>query len=154
MEGFLNSLGNPNVIALIAATAIFVVTVALISFRLINFVITCVLLFFAVASGFAIANNDIVRDYLSQYFKSSEEQVAATPNKQQPAKSEESKMDLVRERIQVIFEQIVEVLSNHSKDHKEDQEKSKQLKTTIEGVLEELEQQKLQLQEILNDHNA
>lgn len=53
-----------DALGLIVASVIFLVTVMLIAKKLINFVITIVLLFFAIASGMAIAHNDLVREYL------------------------------------------------------------------------------------------
>lgn len=146
MDSFFD-FGSPNVIALIVSALIFVITVALISFRLINFVITCVLLFFAIASGFAIANNDLVREYFSGYFGETE----LAPS--QTAKTaDESRLEAVRAKIQSIFEQLVELLSNHSKTHKDDKEKSQQLKSTILGIMQELDQQRQLLQDLLEQH--
>ncbi len=151
MEDLYNSLSNPNVIALIVSSAIFIVTVALISFRLINFVITCVLLFFAIASGLAIANNDIVRGYFNKQHNSSDQATPTTKDSKQLSDASESKLEAIRERLEIMFQQLVEVLSNHASDHKEEQEKAQHLKTTIENVLDELDQQKIQLQELLEE---
>lgn len=52
-----------DALGLIVASVIFLVTIMLIAKKLINFVITIVLLFFAIASGMAIAHNDLVREY-------------------------------------------------------------------------------------------
>lgn len=54
---------SSDALGLIIAGIIFIVTVILIAKKLISFVITVVLLFFAIASGMAIAHNDLVREY-------------------------------------------------------------------------------------------
>ncbi len=64
MKEFLDCLFSNNAVALAVATLIFLITVGLVAKRLIGFLLTLVLLFFAITSGFAIANNDIVREYL------------------------------------------------------------------------------------------
>lgn len=55
-----------DALGLIIAGLIFIVTVVLIAKKLISFLITVVLLFFAIASGMAIAHNDLVREYFSK----------------------------------------------------------------------------------------
>lgn len=62
MQDIYNFLSSSNGIALIVALIIFFVTIVLVIRRLIGFVITLILLIFAILSGLAIANNDIVRD--------------------------------------------------------------------------------------------
>lgn len=57
---------SSDALGLIIAGLIFVVTVVLIAKKLISFLITVVLLFFAIASGMAIAHNDLVREYFSK----------------------------------------------------------------------------------------
>lgn len=64
MNDFLNYILTNNVIAYTTAFIIFVVTVFLVVKRLIGFVLTLVLLFFAIASGLAIANMDLFREIL------------------------------------------------------------------------------------------
>lgn len=55
-----------DALGLIIAGVIFLVTVMLIAKKLISFLITVVLLFFAIASGMAIAHNDLVREYFTK----------------------------------------------------------------------------------------
>lgn len=57
---------SSDALGLIIAGLIFLVTVTLIAKKLINFLITIVLLFFAIASGMAIAHNDLVREYFKK----------------------------------------------------------------------------------------
>lgn len=64
MEFYLAELPISNdALGLIIAAIIFLVTITLIAKKLINFVVTIILLFFAIASGMAIAHNDLVREY-------------------------------------------------------------------------------------------
>lgn len=144
MDTFFDTYLSGNSLWLIVSTVIFVISVTFVAKHLISFVITGVLLFFAVTSGFAIANNEIVRAYFQ-----TEEQTPTTPSKQ-PEKPQESRLDVIKSNINQIFQQLVETLSNQSKEHQGDKEKSKQLRSSIEGVLQQLEQQRLQLQEILD----
>lgn len=76
MENFVNYILTNNVIAYTTAFIIFVVTVFLVVKRLIGFVITLLLLFFAIVSGLAIANMDLFREILRGmvYEKSEERQ--------------------------------------------------------------------------------
>lgn len=55
---------NHNTLAVLIAAVIFVITIILVIRRLIGFVITLVLLLFAIASGLIIANQDVFRDIL------------------------------------------------------------------------------------------
>lgn len=64
MTEVLESLFSNNVVALGVASVIFLVTITLVAKRIIGFLLTLVFLFFAITSGFTIANNDIVRDYI------------------------------------------------------------------------------------------
>jgi hypothetical protein len=139
MDGFFEQYISSNTLALIVSSLIFIITVTLVTKQLINFVITCVLLFFAVVSGMAIANNDIVRSYLGWE--------PAAAKTEQPAG--ESTLDNIRERISSIYEQLVEVLSNQKEDKAAPPATKQQLRSSIEGLLNQLEDQKEQLRQFL-----
>lgn len=64
MQDILNFLATNNGAALVIALLIFLVTLVLVVKRLIGFVITIVLLIFAIVSGFFVANADLFRDVL------------------------------------------------------------------------------------------
>ena len=64
MDNFVDYILTNNVIAYTTAFIIFVITVFLVVKRLIGFVITLLLLFFAIVSGLAIANMDLFREIL------------------------------------------------------------------------------------------
>lgn len=80
MDQFKEALSSSDAIALIASALIFIVTVVLVARRLIGFLITLVLLFFALVAGLSIANNDIIRHYFSSE-ESSEDPVKDTMNR-------------------------------------------------------------------------
>jgi ABC-type bacteriocin/lantibiotic exporter with double-glycine peptidase domain len=64
MQALSNTLFSNNTLGLVVASIIFVITLILVIRKIIGFVLTLIFLFFAIVSGLAIANNDIVRDYL------------------------------------------------------------------------------------------
>lgn len=64
-ESISNALFSNNALGLGIAGIIFFITIILLIRKLIGVVVTVILLFFALVSGLAIANNDIVRNYLS-----------------------------------------------------------------------------------------
>jgi predicted membrane protein len=66
MEQILNFLNSSSVLALIVAASIFVITLVLVIKRLIGFFITLLLLLFTIASGYAVLNHDLVRQFLQQ----------------------------------------------------------------------------------------
>lgn len=130
MEQYFSS----HTVALIISTAIFILSATLIARQLVNFLFTCVLLFFATASGVAIANNEIVRSYFT-VDSSLEESV------------ESGRMQRVKERIEEIFQQLVEILSNR----KAGDEQKGELKSSVEHLVQQLEEQKAILQAFLEN---
>ncbi len=148
MEGLDNYMSG-NTLALLVSGLIFVVTVALVIRNFVSFLITSVLLFFAVVSGMAIANNDIVRGQLGWDQPGT---VAKTDSKNPP---EESTIESVKAKLVSIYDQLVEILSNHSKEQASSSsgQKSQQLKTSVEHVLEQLDLHREKLQEFLDEHN-
>lgn len=103
MENFFAAVTTNNTIALVIASVIFIVTIALASRKLINFFITLILLFFAVVSGVAIANNDIVRDYLKTNFNI---------DPQEYSLEEDTRIEALKDKVWSVFEQLVDALSN------------------------------------------
>jgi len=57
---------SKSVLALGISVVIFLITLVLVAKRLIGFFITLLLLFFAIAAGYAILNHDIVREWLKE----------------------------------------------------------------------------------------
>ncbi len=146
MEGFFDNYVSSNTLALVVSGIIFVITVALVLRNLISFIITCVLLFFAVVSGLAIANNDIVKGYLH-----SDKDVAAADTSKTPPT--ESRIETIRDRLVTIFRQLVETLSNQSKDS-DHPDKSRKLRSSIEQVLQELDMHRQKLQNLIDEHTT
>jgi hypothetical protein len=109
MDSLAEYLPSNNVVALVIASLIFIVTVALVAKKLISFLITIVLLFFAIASGMAIANNDLVRQYFMQKNASVAEPVE--PQQQSPTKSKDETLALVREELAKILHQLATLLA-------------------------------------------
>jgi len=66
MPDIMECFTSTNAIALFIAAAIFLITVALLGRRLIGFFITLMLLFFAIAAGLVIANNDLFRQWIQE----------------------------------------------------------------------------------------
>lgn len=67
MQDFINFILSNNGLAFGVALLIFIVTLFLVVKRLIGFVITLLLLVFALVSGFFIANQDLFRSILKGY---------------------------------------------------------------------------------------
>jgi len=142
MEGIADQLTSSNTVALVISSIIFIVTVVLVAKQLINFLITCVLLFFAVVSGFAIANNDLVRDYLKI---EGNEQVIPFET------TDDSTFDNLKDKLWDIFEQLVDTLSNQEDEDAPDNRK--QTRASVEDYIETLDVQKAKLEALLNSSN-
>lgn len=143
MEGIADQLTSSNTVALVISSIIFIVTVILVSRQLISFLITCVLLFFAIVSGFAIANNDLVRDYLS---------IEGNPNTIPFDTSENSTLDAMKDKLWGIFEQLVETLSNQ--EDEDTPENREQAKASVKAYIHTLDEQKAKLEALLKDSNS
>lgn len=66
MDPQFSEIMSTSVVALGVSVVIFLITLILVVKRLIGFFVTLLLLFFAIAAGYAILNHDIVREYLIQ----------------------------------------------------------------------------------------
>ncbi len=69
MDPQFSEIMSTSVVALAISVIIFLITLVLVVKRLIGFFITLLLLFFAIAAGYAILNHDIVREYLIAHSK-------------------------------------------------------------------------------------
>jgi biopolymer transport protein ExbB/TolQ len=89
MNEFIDFILSNNGAAIAIALLIFIVTVWLVIKRLIGFVITIILLAFALISGFAVANADLVREIIKNLAGKStpQEQQTLDQLKQQVFKS-------------------------------------------------------------------
>ncbi len=104
-----DSFNSPNAMALILSLVIFAVTSSLIVYRLVPFIITVALLFFWLASGFAIANNEIINTYLGTYI--TEKDKAAIDSLDEP-----ESIAAAKQKISAIFMEVVNTLSNKKSD--------------------------------------
>lgn len=91
---------STSVVALGVSIVIFLITLVLVVKRLIGFFITLLLLFFAIAAGYAILNHDIVRDYLIQ-----------ATSKPLPAQEKESTIHQVQRKVLETVEELREELN-------------------------------------------
>lgn len=101
MQEVTNFLLSNNGLAFIIAFIIFIITLYLVVKRSIGFIITLLLLCFAIVSGFFIANQDLFRDILKTYAGNAtpEEQATAEQLKAQFFKSyEEIKAELKQQK--------------------------------------------------------
>ncbi len=69
MDPQFSQIMSTSIVALAISVIIFLITLVLVVKRLIGFFITLLLLFFAIAAGYAILNHDIVREYLISHSK-------------------------------------------------------------------------------------
>ena len=147
MDSILPESLSSNGLALIVASIIFIVTVILVSKQLINFTITLVLLFFAIVSGFAVANNDIVRSYLMGTPAADTKAVAEAKS------SFDERIGIIQTNLREIFDQLVELLSNQPEagaKPPQDAEKAQRLRASIENTLEVLEHHRPLLKQLLD----
>lgn len=116
-------LPSNSVLALVIASLIFIVCVALIAKKIVSFVLTVILLFIAIAAGMAIANNDLVQDYLMNRTREKAEPKTATApaiHQEEPHASQETKkslsesLDKVRDEVEKMFHQISAWLSSEA----------------------------------------
>jgi predicted membrane protein len=109
MQDILDFFATNNGVALIIALVIFIITLILVVKRLIGFVITIILLAFALISGFFVANADLFRDVLKGLTQSGtpEEKDTVSQLKAQFFKAyEDLKAELKEQKAE--FEKIIE----------------------------------------------
>lgn len=113
MDYLTEYLPSNNALALAIASLIFIVSVALVAKKVISFLITLILLFIAIASGMAIANNDLVRQH---FMHSNRDKVAPptdqTPAVQEPKDSASETLDQVRSELAKILHELASMLSS------------------------------------------
>lgn len=101
---FLNQyLPSNDVVALLIASLIFIVSVAFVAKKLLNFLLAVVLLFIAIASGTAIVDNELVRPYF-QHVSTDKEAAKAT------AASAEQSLEQIRDELVDILNKIINTL--------------------------------------------
>lgn len=126
MQDIYNFLSSSNGIALIVALIIFFVTIVLVIRRLIGFVITLILLIFAILSGLAIANNDIVRDIfrgLSSDSTPKEKESVSLLNQQVMKTYEDIKKEFIQQKDE--FKKVLEQIRAKDKEAEPKKEEPK-----------------------------
>lgn len=143
MSDLTSGASTQDLIALSVSGIIFLITIVLVMRQAVNFLITVILLFLALVSGFAIANNNVIR----QKFESPEVQksldAALTVPQEQPGSST---LEQIRVKILGLFKQLVELLSNRSDSTTP---VSPQHQAKVQEVLHEIEAQMSTLQTLL-----
>ncbi len=122
MQDVINFLLSNNGLAFGVALLIFIITLFLVVKRLIGFVITLLLLTFALVSGFFIANQDLFRSILKGYTSDAtpEDRDTVTQLKTQFYKSyEEIKAEIKQQK-----EEFEKIINKKESDKKQDNNKS------------------------------
>ena len=104
MQDVINFLFSNNGLAFGVALLIFIITLFLVVKRLIGFIITLILLAFALISGFFIANQDLFRSILKGYTSDAtpEDREAVTQLKSQLYNSyEEIKEEVLEQKVEL-----------------------------------------------------
>lgn len=121
MDQFLEYFNSNSVLALIVAASIFIITLVLVIKRLIGFFITLLLLAFTIVSGYAVYNNDLVREFLKQKVDQNRNGI----NKEEhPSPTFQEKIQDAYEKLKVELEVQKEKLQeylNQSKDEKKNE---------------------------------
>jgi predicted membrane protein len=121
MDQFFEYLNSNSVLALIVAASIFIITLVLVIKRLIGFFITLLLLAFTIVSGYAVYNNDLVRDFLKQKVDQNRNGIT----EEQPTPTFQEKIQDAYEKLKVELEIQKEKLQeylNRPKDEKKSDE--------------------------------
>lgn len=122
MQQFNDYLPSNDILALIIALLVFILTVPFVARRLISFLITGIMLFFAIASGMSIINNGLIRSY----FEPTTRQTAVEIPKE-PEKTTFDTADTVK-RIRADFAKLLQHLTEivSPEEKKEEREKQEQ----------------------------
>lgn len=117
-----NSIFSNNTLGLVVAIIIFIITISLLARKIIGFFITLLLLFFAVVSGLAIANNDIVRKWMLERKEQSNNQAQREPTQHPtnaPSEDWETRLSHLKDQILQKIEELKEELTKkHSETNK------------------------------------
>lgn len=147
MEEYIHSLTSNNALALAVAALIFIVTVTLVVKKVISFVITLILLFFAIMSGLAIANNDIVRDYLKQWTHEGDANLDQSPN-QQP---KETTLESIRHEVIKFLEMLINKLSDEKQNPTPSDQQAALHREAVRQLIYQLDTNREKLQGFLDE---
>lgn len=124
MNEFIDFITSNTTLAYVTAFIIFIITIVLVVRRLIGFMITLLLLAFAILSGLSIANHDLFREML-QSLKTNQispQEDKSTYYKNQALKAyEELKKEF--EEAKVKLESMYEAYKTSSKERQEEKER-------------------------------
>lgn len=102
MNEIIDFLTSNTTLAYVTAIFIFIVTIILLIRRLIGFMVTLLLLAFAIISGLAIANHDLFREVLSSF-------------KYDPEKNREDKFTHFKDKLSHAYEELKEELTEQKR---------------------------------------
>lgn len=102
MNQVIDFLTSNTTLAYITAIAIFAITIVLLVRRLIGFMVTLLLLAFAIISGLAIANHDLFREILTSF-------------KYDPEKNKEDKFTHFKDKLSQAYEELKEEISEQKR---------------------------------------
>lgn len=127
MNDFIDFITSNTTLAYVTAFIIFIITIVLVVRRLIGFMITLLLLIFAILSGLSIANHDLFREML-QGFKTTAappEEDKKTYYKHQAMKAyDELKKEF--EELKIKIETMYESYKASSKERREERERKEE----------------------------
>lgn len=106
VAGLYDGFSSPDTMALIIAIVIFLVTTGMLMFRILGFAFACALLFFSVASAFAISKNQVVRTFLAENVPTDQRA------KVYDQINSSSQLEIVKQKIVYIFDTVVNALAN------------------------------------------
>ena len=102
MNEVIDFFSNNTTLAYVTAVVIFIVTIYLLIRRLIGFMVTLLLLAFALASGLAIANYDLFREVLTSF-------------KYDPSKTKEDQYSHFKTQLNKAYEELKEEFQDQKK---------------------------------------
>lgn len=102
MNEVIDFFSNNTTLAYVTAVVIFIVTIYLLIRRLIGFMVTLLLLAFALASGLAIANYDLFREVLTSF-------------KYDPSKTKEDQYSHFKTQLSKAYEELKEEFQDQKK---------------------------------------
>lgn len=102
MNEVIDFFSNNTTLAYVTAVVIFIITVVLLVRRLIGFMVTLLLLAFALASGLAIANYDLFREVITSF-------------KYDPAKTKDDQYTHIKTQLGKAYEELKEEFQDQKK---------------------------------------
>jgi len=134
MEGLLDFLFSNETLAIVIPLVVFLITLIMVVKRLINFVITLVLLAFAIVSGLAIINYQVVSDYMNNDIP-------------------QERFDELNDGLYRFKEQLMEAVDDLRQDLRDEDTQDEKMSDPIEGetsyLLRKVERQEAKLSQLM-----